>query len=96
MLEERKAEIKFRTDRTKAAFGGPQLSASPVVYEVAEKTRAVTHGGIPLIHQIAVQCGLIERLNEVRNELSTGDLSQNDISAKGTKSVVAGGLNFAR
>ena len=46
-------------------LGGPQLSASPVVYEVAEKTRAVTHGGIPLIHQIAVQSGLVDAINAV-------------------------------
>ena len=65
LLEKRKAEIKFRTDRTQATFGEPPLSASPVVYEVAEKTRAVANGGIPLIHQIAVQSGLIDRLNEV-------------------------------
>ena len=65
LLEERKAEVKFRTDRTQATFGGPQLSASPVVYEISEKTRAVAHGGIPLIHQIAVQSTLIDRLNAV-------------------------------
>ena len=65
LLEERKAEVKFRTDRTQAEFGRPQLSASPVVYEVAEKTRAVTHGGILLIHQIVVQGGLVDAINAV-------------------------------
>jgi hypothetical protein len=65
LLEERKAEVKFRTDRTQAMFGRPQLSVSPVVFEVSEKTRAVAHGGIPLIHQIAVQSGLVDAINEV-------------------------------
>ena len=74
-LEERKVEVKFRTDRTQArrysmgsssvSLGEPQLSASPVVYEIAEKTRAVTHGGIPLIHQIVVQGGLVDAINAV-------------------------------
>ena len=64
-LGERKAEVEFRTDRTQAVFGAPQLSASPVVFEVAEKTSAVSHGGVALIHQIAVQSKLVDRLNEV-------------------------------
>jgi len=61
----RKAEVGFRTDRTQAEFGVPQLSVSPVVYEVAEKTQAIAHGGVAMIHQIAVQSGLVDRLNEV-------------------------------
>jgi len=40
-LDKRKAEVKFRTDRTQAMFGEPQLSASPVVYEIAEKNSCV-------------------------------------------------------
>ena len=63
-LRERKAEVEYRTDRTQAEFGAPQLSGSPVVYEVAEKTRAVVHGGVAMIHQIAVQSKLVDRLNE--------------------------------
>jgi hypothetical protein len=61
----RKAEVAYRTDRTQAEYGAPQLSESPVVYEVAEKTQAVAHGGVAMIHQIAVQSQLIDRLNEV-------------------------------
>jgi len=64
-LAARKAEVEFRTDRTQATFGQPQLSVSPVVYEVAEKTSAVAHGGVAMIHQIAVQSGLIDKINEV-------------------------------
>ena len=61
----REAEVKFRTDRTQAEFGAPQLSSSPVVFEVSEKTQAVAHGGVALIHQIVVQCGLADAINEV-------------------------------
>jgi hypothetical protein len=60
----RKAEVAYWTDRTQAEFGAPQLSESPVVFAVAEKTQAISHGGAALIHQIAVQSKLIDRLNE--------------------------------
>jgi Transposase DDE domain. len=65
LLEGRKREVEFRTDRTQATFGPRQLSESPVVFEVAEKTQAVSYGGLALIHQIAVQSGLIEAVNAV-------------------------------
>jgi len=75
LLEKRKAEVQFRTDRTQAwrysmcsstvSLAGPQLSVSPVVYEVSEKTRAVAHGGVAMIHQIAVQSGWIDAVNAV-------------------------------
>jgi len=64
-LTERKAEVEFRTDRTQAVFGEPQLSASPVVFGVSEKTRAVAHGVVAMIHQIVVQSGLIDAINAV-------------------------------
>ena len=53
LLEKRKAEVQFRTDRTWAAFGRPQLSASAVIYEVSEKTRAVVHGGVAVVYEVA-------------------------------------------
>ena len=64
-LAERKTEVEFRTDRTQAVFGEPQLSASPVIFEVSEKTRAVVHGGVVMVHQIVVQSGLIDAVNAV-------------------------------
>lgn len=64
-LDQRKREVDFRTDRFQATFGAPQLSQAPVVYELAEKTRAVAQGGLQLIHQIAVKVGLIDALNSV-------------------------------
>ena len=65
LLADRKAEVEFRTDRTQATFGPRQLSESPVMFDVSEKTRAVSHGGLALIHQIAVQSGLCDAINAV-------------------------------
>jgi len=72
---ERKVEVEFRTDRTPmrrysmststVSPGGPQSSVPPVFYEMAEKTRAVAHGGVAMIPQIVVQSGLVEIINAV-------------------------------
>ena len=66
LLAQHKQEVDFRTDRTQAPFGTPQLSEEAVFFDLAEKTRAVAHGGLPLIHQIAIASGLIEALNAVQ------------------------------
>ncbi|MCL2306340.1 MAG: hypothetical protein FWC43_13425 [Planctomycetaceae bacterium] len=65
LLARRKQDVDFRTDRTQAPFGGPQLSPAPVTFEVSEKTHAVAHSGLALIHQIVVQSGLIDAINTV-------------------------------
>ena len=60
----RKAAVAYRTDRTQAVFGEPQLSMTPVIYEIAEKTSAISHSGVAMMRQIAVQSQLVDRLNE--------------------------------
>lgn len=65
IIEKRKREIDFRMDRTQANFESPQLTQTPVVYEIAKKTQAVAHGGLALIHQIALRTGLYDALNSV-------------------------------
>jgi hypothetical protein len=65
LLDQRKSQVDFRTDRIQAPFGSPQLSTTPVIFDIAEKTQAVAHGGLALVHQIAVQSGLIEAINSV-------------------------------
>ena len=65
IIEKHKTQVEFRTDRTQASFGSPQLTQAPVRYEIAEKTKAVAHGGLPLIHQIALRTGLYNALNSV-------------------------------
>lgn len=65
MIEQRKFQVDFRTDRTRARFGEPQLTQAPVVYQLAEKTQAVAHGGLALIHPIVLRTGLYAALNSV-------------------------------
>lgn len=64
-IEKHKSEVEFHTDRSQADFGSPQLTQSPVIYEIAEKVQAVAHGGLGLIHQIAIRTGLYDALNGV-------------------------------
>ena len=65
ICEAHKAEVAYRTDRTQAEFGGPQLTVSPVVFEVSERISGIAHGGMAMIHQIVVQSGLVDAINEV-------------------------------
>ena len=60
-----KTTVAFRTDRCQAPFGEPQLSTASVRFELSEKTTAVSHGGLALIHQLVIQIGLIDALNAV-------------------------------
>ena len=66
LLAQYKTAVNFRTDRLQASFGTPQLSTASVRFEVSEKTHAVAHGGLALIHQIALQSGLLAALNAVQ------------------------------
>jgi hypothetical protein len=61
----RKQEVTFRTDRLKAAFGQPQLGSGPIKIELAEKTRAIAHGGMALVRQIVAASGLVDAINQV-------------------------------
>ena len=65
ILETRKLEVAHRTNPIHAFFGAPQLSHSPIEFEVAERTQAVSHGGLALIHQLVNQIGLVDALNRV-------------------------------
>jgi len=64
-IARRNQEVQCRTDRFQAAFGPQQLSTAPVQFELGEKTQAIAHGGLALIHQISVQSGLVSGLNAV-------------------------------
>ncbi len=44
--------------------GGPVLSATNIQYELAEKTKAISHGGIGAIHRVVNKVGLVKRLND--------------------------------
>ena len=64
-IDNYKQDVAHRTDHTKAPYGAPQLSTSPVIFEHSEKTRAVSYGGVALIHQLVNQIGLKDALNSV-------------------------------
>jgi hypothetical protein len=42
---------------------GPVLPATKVTFEVADKTRAMAHGGLGAVHQMVHASGLVERIN---------------------------------
>jgi hypothetical protein len=44
-------------------LAGPVLSATNIHYELADKTSAVSYGGIGAVHRLVNQLGLAERLN---------------------------------
>lgn len=66
MIEGRKKSIENRLDRTRlpAGLGQPVMTASNVKYELAERTHAITYGGIGMIHKIARESGLIDAINQ--------------------------------
>ena len=42
---------------------GPVLSAPNICYELAEKTKAIAHGGIGAIHRLVQRVGLATRID---------------------------------
>lgn len=69
-LNQRKQRIKNRlnqANRTKhrkaAAGAGPELATTGVKYELADKTQAIVHGGIPLMVSLAQKLGLTEAID---------------------------------
>jgi hypothetical protein len=65
IIETHKPEVAHRTDRLHAPFGAPQLSRSPIEFELSEKTRAVSHGGLAIIRQLVNNIGLPDALDAV-------------------------------
>ncbi|MCL4202197.1 MAG: IS1380 family transposase [Pirellulaceae bacterium] len=65
VIEERKRSIERRLQRDKFinGFEGPVLSATDINYEMAERTKAITYGGIGLIHMLARQSGLVDAID---------------------------------
>jgi Transposase DDE domain group 1 len=64
-LANRKRRIERRLDpRHCAAAAAPSLTARPIRYELADRTRGIAHGGIGAVHALACQLGLPEAINE--------------------------------
>lgn len=62
-LRNAKRRIERRLAGAREDVGRPVLSAQRIRIEVADKTRAIGHGGIGLIHQLALATGLIEAID---------------------------------
>lgn len=62
-LENRKRRIRSRIDKTKMPPECPVLSASNVHYEIADRTRAISCGGIGVIHKMVKKLRLDEAID---------------------------------
>jgi hypothetical protein len=63
-LTNSKRRIQRRLDQTDLrGCSNPMLTARNIHYEIGERTRGITVGGIGAIHALARQCGLIERID---------------------------------
>jgi len=63
-VERRKRSIDRRlTGPIEQDFTRPMFSASSIHYELAERTRAVSYGGIGLVHKLAQETGLIDAID---------------------------------
>ncbi len=64
VIEQHKRSIQRRLDRERFVNGyeHPVLAATNIKYEIAQRTRAISYGGIGLIHALAQQSGLVDAL----------------------------------
>jgi len=63
MLAERKRRIQERLKHKAEEIDRPMFRAANIQYEVAERTQAVSYGGMGLIHTLATQSGLITAID---------------------------------
>lgn len=68
-LAARNRRIKKRLDKTKMGSECPVISASKIHYEVADRTRAISAGGLGAIHQMVKRLELDTRINQQLNVL---------------------------
>lgn len=63
-LAARKRRIQDRLDKTRFGSDCPVMAASTIHYEIAERTQAISAGGIGLIHQMVKRLDLDRRINQ--------------------------------
>jgi len=61
---QRRISLRLARARKRRDTGRPVLPQSRVTYEVSERVSAMPHGGLAAAHQVVVQSGLIERIDE--------------------------------
>jgi len=65
IIKRRKKKILKRLEEAaKKEREKPTMTATNIQYETAERNRAISHGGIGLIHQISRKTGLIDRIDD--------------------------------
>lgn len=63
-VEQRKRSIERRLNGPITQdFSRPMFSAKNIAYELAQRTRAITHGGIGLVHRLVREIGLAEAID---------------------------------
>ena len=62
-IEARKRSIEQRLNRGIPDTSQPMFSARNIHFELAERTRAITYGGIGLVHVLAQETGLVEAID---------------------------------
>lgn len=64
-LAARKRKIKQRLDKTKFPKNpGPVLAGGNVLYDLSGRVQGISHGGIPLFHQLARDIGLVKAIDK--------------------------------
>src|SRR5215208_7592806 len=64
-LNTRKRRIERRLDKHDLrGMEHPMFTAANIHYEIADRTRGLSHGGIGAIHALARQIGLIDAINQ--------------------------------
>ena len=69
MLAARKRRIEQRLDKTKFGEECPVFSATNIHYEIADRTHAISAGGIGMIHQLVKRLELDSSINRSVNLL---------------------------
>ena len=59
-----KRRLKSVKGGQRARVDGPELGGRTRRYEMAERTRAIPYGGLPLLHQLVGKLGLVDKLDE--------------------------------
>ncbi len=61
---QRRIEARLRQARRRQDAGSPTLPQTKVTFELADRTRAMPHGGLAAAHALAVNSGLVRRLDD--------------------------------
>ena len=66
-LAARKRRSEKRLDKTRFGSECPVISASNIHYEIADRTQAISAGGIGMVHQVVKRLGLDDAINRRLN-----------------------------